>query len=47
MGTMPGGVNKRDYLDYQIRSSLVGGLALRPDRHGTRRGGGMLLRGQP
>ncbi|HKJ38655.1 MAG TPA: AAA family ATPase [Anaerolineales bacterium] len=25
MGTMPGGVNKRDYLDYQIRSSLSEG----------------------
>lgn len=25
MGTMPGGVNKRDYLDYQIRSSLAEG----------------------
>ena len=25
MGTMPGGVNKRDYLDYQVRSSLAEG----------------------
>lgn len=25
MGAMPGGVNKRDYLDYQIRSSLAEG----------------------
>ena len=25
MGTMPGGVTKRDYLDYQIRSSLAEG----------------------
>jgi len=25
MGTMPGGVNKRDYLDYEIRSSLAEG----------------------
>ena len=25
MGSMPGGVNKRDYLDYQIRSSLAEG----------------------
>jgi CO dehydrogenase maturation factor len=25
MGTMPGGVSKRDYLDYQIRSSLAEG----------------------
>lgn len=25
MGTLPGGVNKRDYLDYQIRSSLAEG----------------------
>jgi CO dehydrogenase maturation factor len=25
MGAMPGGVNKRDYLDYQIRSSLSEG----------------------
>jgi len=25
MGTMPGGVNKRDYLDYQIRTSLAEG----------------------
>jgi CO dehydrogenase maturation factor len=25
MGTLPGGINKRDYLDYQIRSSLAEG----------------------
>jgi len=25
MGTMPGGVSKRDYLDYQVRSSLAEG----------------------
>ncbi len=25
MGTMPGGVNKRDYLDYQVRSALAEG----------------------
>src|SRR5512136_2475750 len=25
MGTLPGGVTKRDYLDYQIRSSLAEG----------------------
>ena len=25
MGTLPGGTNKRDYLDYQIRSSLLEG----------------------
>ncbi|HEX6270204.1 MAG TPA: AAA family ATPase [Anaerolineales bacterium] len=25
MGTMPGGISKRDYLDYQIRSSLAEG----------------------
>src|SRR4030065_339923 len=25
MGTLPGGISKRDYLDYQIRSSLAEG----------------------
>ncbi len=47
MGALPGGVNKRDYLDYHIRSHHVGRRPFRSDRHGPWRGARMLLRSEP
>ena len=55
MGNLPGGVNKRDYLDYHVRSSLAEGSRfdlIAMGRYYCRRrhldfGAGLLLRGQP
>ncbi len=46
MGALPGGVTKRDYLDYQIRSSLAEGSRFDLIAMGRSEGPGLLLRRQ-